>query len=247
MWKRLISRYPFTPPLARYNTRPLSSYVQRTRKYFNDNPYFVVSLGFVGVVLVFGFIVDSITRKKKVTANIYQCLPPRPCHSIVPLYSPLLDGSNVLLTGPRGSGKTTLAYSTSELFLQQWSLWNRKEPRVFYINGSDKESFIISLRECLLSYGLTDADILPKGKLFHHLPTAEQLQHMVSSLKKKLSSTKSRWMMIIDNINKDTTSLCEPLASSLTDGRILAVSHDPSVAVTLKQSVPSLHHVSINR
>ena len=250
MWKRLIS-YQFRPALVRYSrgysTDRTLSYVERTRKYFNDNPYFIVSLGFVGVVLVFGFIVDSITRKKKVTANLYQCLPPRPCHPIVSLYSPLLDNKHVLVTGSQGCGKTTLAYTTSQAFLQQRSLWTRKEPRVFYVDSSSKETFITSVRECLLSYGLTDGDILPKSKLFHHLALDEQLELMVSSVKEKLSSSKCRWLLVVDNINEDTVSLCASLASSLTDGRIITMSHDPSILVMLKQSIPSLHHVSITR
>lgn len=236
--------------LVRYNntTNRSLSYVERTRKYFNDNPYFVVSLGFVGVVLVFGFVVDWITRKKKVTANLYQCLPPMPCHSLVTLYPPLLDSKHVLVTGAQGTGKTTLAYTTSQQFLRRRpSLWNRKEPRVFYIDASDKQSFIITLRECLLSYGLTDVDMLPKGKLFHHLPSDEQLQLMISSVKDKLSTSNTRWLLIVDNINNDTLSLYVSLAPSFTDGRLLAVSCDPNVAVTLKQSIPSLHHVSISR
>lgn len=249
MWKRLI-RYQMRPVVRYsrgYSTDRTLSYVERTRKYFNDNPYFIVSLGFVGVVLVFGFIVDSITRKKKVTANLYQCLPPRPCHPIVTLYSPLLDNKHVLVTGPQGCGKTTLAYTTSQAFLQQRSLWNRKEPRVFYVDSSNKGTFIITVRECLLSYGLTDGDILPKGKLFHHLALDEQLELMVSSVNEKLSSSKSRWLLVVDNINEDTVSLCTSLASSLTDGRIITISHDPSVLEVLKQSIPSLHHVSIAR
>jgi len=253
MWKRLIG-YPPTlirpSTLVRHSnsTHQQLSLVQRTRKYFNDNPYFVVSLGFVGVVLIFGFIVDSITRKKKVSANLYQCLPPRPCHSIISLYSaaPLVD-KHVLLTGPEACGKTTLAFRTSQLFLQQQSFWSRKEPRVFYVDGNSKESFIMSLRECLLSYGLTDVDILPKGKLFHHLPTDEQLQTLTSSLKLKLTSSKNRWLLIVDNINENTLQLFTSLAPSLTDGRIIAVSHDPLILPALRQSIPSLQHVSIDR
>ena len=98
----------------------------------------------------------------------------------------------------------------------------------------------------MLSYGLTDGDMLPKGKLFHHLLIDEKLQLMVSSLKDKLSS-KSRWLLIIDNINNDTVTLSASLACSFTDGRIIAVSCDPSVAVMFKQSIPSLHHVNINK
>ena len=118
---------------------------------------------------------------------------------------------------------------------------------MFYVDSSSKESFIITLRECLLSYSLTDSDMLPEGKLFHHLLIDEQLQLMVSSLKDKLSSSKSRWLLIVDNINDNTVSLSASLVSSFTDGRIIAVSCDPSVTVMLKQSIPSLHHVRINR
>ena len=249
MWQRLI-RYQYCrmAPLMRYSTNKPLSYVERTKKYFNDNPYLIVSLGFVGVVLVFGFIVDSITRKKKVSASVYQCLPPSPCHPMVALYTSLLDDKHVLLTGPQGCGKTTLAYRTSQLFLQQWSLWNRRQPRVFYIDSSNKESLIISLRECLLSYGLTNSDILTaKGKLFHYLPTDEQLQLMISALRDKLTSSKNRWLLIIDNITNDTVTLSTSLAASFTDGRVIAVSCDPSVGVVLEQSIPSLHHVSISR
>ena len=254
MWKRLIPiiRYQFRPSLVRYNittTQPSLSYVQRIRKYFNDNPYLVVSFGFVGIVLVFGLIVDSITRKKKVTANLYQCLPPRPCHPMVPLYSTstLLDNNHVLLTGPQGCGKTTLAFRTSQQFLQQWSLWSRKEPRTFYINASSRESLVTTFRECLLSYGITDDDIVPKGKLFHQLALGEQLQMMTSSLQVKLTSSKSRWLLIVDNITEETLSLCTSLTASFHDGRILAISHDPLLVPTLIQSMPSLHHVDITR
>ena len=249
MWKRLLRYHVTSSPLVtvRYSSDTTQSYIRRTKKYFNDNPYFIVSLGFVGVVLVFGFIVDSITRKKKVTANLHQCLPPCPCHPIVALYSPLLGNKHVLLTGPAGCGKTTLAYRTSQAFLQQQSLWSRKEPRVFYVDGSNQDTFIRTTRECLLSYGITDDDILPKGELFHQLGVDKQLDLMVGSVKERLMASRSRWLMIVDNINDDTLSLSTSLASSLTDGRLLAVSRDPHLLMTLKQSIPSLHHVSITR
>ena len=247
MWKRLI-RYQLRRPLGtHYSTN--RSYVERTRKYLNDNPYFIVSLGFVGVVLVFGVIVDWITRKNKLTANLYQCLPPCPCHSVISLYSPLLDNKHISLTGPEGCGKTTLTFTTSQLFLRQRSLWHRKEPRVFYVDGSDKQSLMNSLRECLLSYGLTGDDIKARGKSSHDVSAGgidEELELMTSSLKKKLSSN-SRWLLTIDNINDNTISSVTLLATSFINGRIIVVSHDPSVADSLEQSIPSMHHVSINR
>ena len=118
---------------------------------------------------------------------------------------------------------------------------------MFYVNSSNKESLIISLRECLLSYGLTNSDILPKGKLFHYLSTDEQLQLMISALRDKLTSSKNWWLLIIDNITNDTVTLSTSLADAFTDGRVIAISCDPSVAVVLEQSIPSLRHVSINR
>ena len=117
---------------------------------------------------------------------------------------------------------------------------------MFYVDSSNKESLIISLRECLLSYGLTNSDILSKGKLFHYLPTDEQLQLMISALRDKLTSSNNWWLLIID-ITNDTVTLSTSLADAFTDDRVITVSCDPSVAVMLQQSIPSLCHVSINR
>ena len=118
---------------------------------------------------------------------------------------------------------------------------------MFYVDSSNKESLIISLRERLLSYGLTNSDILPKGKLFHYLSTNEQLQLMISALRDKLTSSKNWWLLIIDNVTNDTVTLSTSLADAFTDDRVITVSCDSSVAVVLEQSIPSLRHVSINR
>ena len=221
--------------------------VRRVGNYINNDPLTKISLIFGGGLLAFLLLLEFLTslRKKKPVST--QTRPPKVMHSVIKLSNEIdsigraitalhqqSDLPVLFLTGPPGVGKTHLAYQYTEKFTSRASLhlWVSGKPVVLYIDGSNEEQMLLTLREAAFSLGVKllddPATSLDKGRRHPCLKIAE-------ALKSKLSGNNAPWLMVVDNLSDGCSGMLDYLQEGL-DGTMKG-----ALLVTSQSFFPGKH------
>lgn len=200
--------------------------VRKAINYINNDPLTKISLIFGGGLLTFLLFLEFLTslKKKKPISTVTR--PPKAMHTLIKLSDEIdsigravkalqqQSGLPVLfVTGSPGVGKTHLAYQYTEEFTNRgsFSIWLYGKPAVLYIDGSDEEQMLQSLREAAFSLG---------AKLVREQdsPAFEGQQSCVAvaeALKSKLSAGKVPWLMVVDNLDERCAAMLDCLQEGL--------------------------------
>ena len=215
--------YVKTPP----TTTPINSsqlnIFQRAQKYVRDNPYTKFSLTLCAIVLGLSVAIELVKKyKKKKPPSIVGSLPTVGHYSIqrssevgsISGKLKLLDGSNhrgvplIFVTGPSGVGKTEIVSQYVKLYTALCTKWfglKSVQPIVLFINGRNKLTFDLSLRDAAVSLGLNEAEFDREDQL------QQSSLPILSQIHSKLVEKKLPWLIVVDGLDEE--SLVSDLSS----------------------------------
>ena len=215
--------YVKTPP----TTTPINSsqlnIFQRARKYVRDNPYTKFSLTLCAIVLGLSVAIELVKKyKKKKPPSIVGSLP-TVGHYTIQRSSEVgsisgklksLDGSNhrgvplIFVTGPSGVGKTEIVSQYVKLYTASCTKWfglKSVQPIVLFINGRNKLTFDLSLRDAAVSLGLNEAEFDREDQ------RQQSSLPILSQIHSKLVEKKLPWLIVVDGLDEE--SLVSDLSS----------------------------------
>ncbi len=209
--------------------------ITRALYFLRNDPFARVSIMFGGTVLVVLLIVESFVPKPQKRIKPHATiLPPKVIHPVITrqeldtlsswipsFYS--LGPLVAMVTGPSGCGKTELMYQFANKFIELCSPWlsakTSKRPIVLYMNGNSRESLLYSTSVCAHVLGIKS-----------HNTDQGTLDNIIT----KLTEQKGRWLLIIDSITDDTSSIINSSIDKLSGykyrkGMILLTTQDNTV------------------
>lgn len=218
-----VRYYVQAPPTTTPTNHSQLGIFQRARQYVRDNPYTKFSLTLCAIVLGLSIAVELVKKyKKKKPPSIVGSLP-TVGHYTIQRSSQLgsissklksLDGNKhrgvplVFLTGPSGVGKTELVSQYVKLYTASCTKWfglKSVQPIVLFINGRNKTTFDLSLRDAAVSLGLNETEF-DGGQQQHSSPLP-----ILSRIHLRLVERKVPWLMVVDGL--DDKSLISDLTS----------------------------------
>ena len=218
-----IRYYVQVPPTTTTTKSSQLNIFQRARQYVRDNPYTKFSLTLCAIVLGLSVAIELVKKyKKKKPPSIVGSLP-TVGHYTIQRSSEVgsisgklksLDGSNhrgvplVFVTGPSGVGKTEVVSQYVKLYTASCTKWfglKSVQPIVLFINGRNKSTLDLSLRDAAVSLGLNEAEF----------DREEQRQQsplsVLSLIHSKLVEKNLPWLIVVDGLDKE--SLVSDLSS----------------------------------
>ena len=218
---------------------------QRVRQYIRDNPYTKFSLTVCAIVLGLSLAVELGKKyKRKKPPNIVGSLPAvghftvqrsREVAEIDDKLRSLRKGGGfpfVCITGSPGTGKSELVSQYIKVFTESCYKWlglKAVQPVVLFINGTNKTTFDLSLREVAMSLGLKEGDF----------DTEKSVLSLVHS---KLVESKLPWLVVIDGLE---SSLISELVSQLSSLPRPSDRNGAVVMTTTNTQVPKENRLAI--
>lgn len=208
-----IRFYVQTPPTTTPTNSSQLNIFQRARKYVHDNPYTKFSLTLCAIVLGLSVAIELVKKyKKKKPPSIVGSLPTVGHYTIhrssevgsISGKLKSLDGSNhrgvplIFVTGPSGVGKTEIVSQYVKLYMASCTKWfglKSVQPIVLFINGRNKLTFDLSLRDAAVSLGLNEAEFDREDQ--SSLP-------ILSRIHSKLVKKKLPWLIVVDGLDEET-------------------------------------------
>ena len=203
--------------------------VRKVGNYINNDPLTKISLIFGGGLLAFLLLLEFLTSLKKKKPIWTVNRPPKAMHGVVKLSNEIDSISQTIkalqqqsglpvlfLTGPSGVGKTHLAYQYTEEFTTRNSLhlWLSGKPVVLFVDGSNEDQLLLTLREAAFSLGIK----LEKRHDNPAFPAGQERRHsclvVAEALKSNLNSSKVPWLMVVNDLG----SSCSDILDSLQEG-----------------------------
>lgn len=221
--------------------------IKRVGKFLRDNPFTKFSLALCGIVLGLSLAVEFYNKVKKKrapevivhlprvghytvdrpgeVAEIERCLSSLRSRATVPV---------VIITATSGAGKSELVAQFAKKFVETSTKWfglKSVTPTVLFLNGTNEQTFELSLREAALAIGLKDGDFkAPKDS------TQTELTSIATALHSKLSENKVPWLLVVDNLTEQVHPSfsstfaalpCDTSGWSQTTGSIVVTTNRP--------------------
>ena len=225
---------------------------QRISKFLRDNPYTKFSLILCALVLCFSLGFDFYIKLKKRKIPEVIVFPPRVGHYTVgrsaeigvieQKLQTLKKGKSAILyiEGASGAGKTELANQYAKYVVSSSHKWlglRSVKPTILYVNSGTQELLEDSMREAAFSLGLKERDFTTANREQEQKnPTScSQMPTLVAALRSKLASNKLPWLIVVDNLTKET--LPDFVASFLSESEEWDWGRG-SVIVTTRNAAP---------
>lgn len=193
---------------------------QRVRKYVRDNPYTKFSLTLCAIVLGLSVTVELVKKYKTKKPPIIVGSLPTVGHYTVQRSSEVLEISSKLkslhnhgggvplmfITGPSGVGKTQLVHQYVRMYTVSCTKWfglKSVQPIVLFINGRNKKTFDLTLKDAALSLGLKEEEFERERYL------------LLSQVHSKLVQRKLPWLIVVDGLDEGLVSGLVSAVSSL--------------------------------
>ena len=205
-----------TPPTTTPTNSSQLNIFQRARKYVRDNPYTKFSLTLCAIVLGLSVAIELVKKyKKKKPPSIVGSLP-TVGHYTIHRSSEIgsisgklksLDGSNhrgvplIFITGPSGVGKTEIVSQYVKLYTASCTKWfglKSVQPIVLFINGRNKLTFDLSLRDAAVSLGLNEAEFDREDQ------RQQSSLPILSQIHSKLVEKKLPWLIVVDGLDEES-------------------------------------------
>lgn len=204
--------YVQTPPTTTPTNPSQLSIFQRAQQYIRDNPYTKFSLTLCVIVLGLSIAIELVKKyKKKKPPSIVGSLPTVGHYTIqrssevgdISRRLKSLDNNHrgvplVFVTGPSGVGKTEVVSQYIKLYTASCTKWfglKSVQPIVLFINGRNKSTFDLTLRDAAVSLGLNEADF----------DRAQQLP-LLSQIHSRLVERKLPWLIVVDGLDDNLVS-----------------------------------------
>ena len=217
-----IRCYTQTPPTNTHTNPSQLNIFRRAQQYVRDNPYTKFSLTLCAIVLGLSVAIELVKKyKKKKPPSIVGSLP-TVGHCTIQRSSEVdsisskikaLDRGNhrgvplVFVTGPSGVGKTELVSQYVTLYTASCTKWfglKSVQPVVLFINGRNKSTFELTLRDAAISLGLNEAQFDKEQQ------QSPPLLPLFSQIHSRLVERKLPWLIVVDGLDN------EHLVSDLT-------------------------------
>ena len=206
-----VCRYVQAPPTTTPTNPSQLSIFQRARQYIRDNPYTKFSLTLCAIVLGLSVAVELVKKyKKRKVPSIVGSLPTvghytiQRSHEVTDISSRLKSLDNhrsvplVFVTGPSGIGKTELVSQYIKVYTASCTKWfglKSMQPIVLFVNGGNKSTFDLSLRDAAVSLGLKEADL-----------EMEEQSSLLSLVHSRLEERKLPWLIVVDGLDDSLVS-----------------------------------------
>ena len=227
---------------------------QRVHYFFKNDPFAKVSVIFGGVVLGILLVIEAFTKTAQKVKPQLMVAPPQCSHALVTRSKeittlikclPSLTSYRqhvVTITGPSGSGKTVLATQLAQHFanggLRIPFISSSRKPIVVSVDATNIVTLDYTLRYAASCLDIPSNDFSPADT-----NSSSQLLHFFDSIFTKLSSQKSKWLLVIDGVEEDevvgvvSAALSSPAARSRKGCIVVTSNHSnhlpSSVTVSL--------------
>lgn len=211
----------FLQPPIKYST---ATNFQRGVKFVKNDPFIKISLSLCVLIAGGTFLVEVYKKIKKATPTGVQILPSAFAHHSVKRQSLVTHLHNEVLqlrakckditpllyiTGPPGSGKTELVRQFCSSYVsmsKKWIGWKSITPRVLSVDAASPELLHISLAEVASCLGLQHT-------------SDKNIEELFSSIMSELSSSQLPWLLVVDDLTRDTSSCFESLINKYLSGK----------------------------